>query len=568
MANRPNTHVITGTSADVLNFIRNGASVNYRDFVPVATPDADSIRGIGNIILQMPELQNEFCKLLLNKIGKTIITSKMYTNPWAMFKKGVLEMGETVEEIFVNLPVAETYDPAIADQTVFKRRFPDVRSAFHIINYEAKYPVTIQRYDLERAFHSMSAFNSFITMIMTSLAAAAELDEFHVMKYCAARRMLAGHFYNVIVPEPTTKDNMETIVIEGKAVSNDMTYLSRDFNTVGVWNKSDYEEQYIIINSHFEAARGVKVLATAFNMSEAEYRSRRVGVDSFGKIDNYRLGKIFEGDTTFKPITDEEKAALDKIPFILVDREFFQMYEKLRSTFEISNPDGLYQNYFYHVHGIVSTSPFANCACFIPSEIAFESVSISPASATYVPGMTINYLASVEATPFAERSVGWEISGNTDPDTVIDGAGNLRIGKNETGNITVTAVCLNDETVSGSAEATPAGSAPAATYSITNSPDSIGPVGYSVPGGSEMLEPGQTSEKDYPMGTSISLQLGTRDMYADEAALLANVEINDVGLGVRIPITNPRFVTATNSWTVIINMPDMPITVKLNAVAP
>ena len=504
MANRPNTHVISGTSADILNYIRNTASVNYRDYVPVATPNADSIRSIGNIILQMPELQNEFCYNLLNKIGKTIITSKMYENPWAMFKKGVLEMGETVEEIFINIPVAETYDPAIADQTVFKRRFPDVRAAFHVLNYEAKYPLTIQRYDLERAFHSMAAFESFLAKLMGTLVTAANYDEFHAMKYCVARRMLNGHFFNETVPEPTTKDNMESIVIAGKAVSNDMTHLSRDFNVVGVYNLSEYSDQYIIINSHFEAAMGVKVLATAFNLSEVEYRAHRVGVDSFGKIDNYRLGKIFEGDPGFIPITDEEKAALDKIPFIIIDREFFQMFDKLRASFEISNPDGLYQNYFYHVHGVVSTSPFANCACFIPSETTFESVSISPASASYMPGMTINYLAVVEATPFAERSVRWEISGNTDPNTTIDGAGNLRIGENETGNITVTAVCINGETVTGTAEATPTGAQQSYPLVITNgSTGRAVPLraevnGFTVPefprGGTvnELMSPGET----------------------------------------------------------------------------
>ena len=33
-------------------------------------------------------------------IGRVLITSKLYSNPWAVFKKGLLEYGETIEEIF------------------------------------------------------------------------------------------------------------------------------------------------------------------------------------------------------------------------------------------------------------------------------------------------------------------------------------------------------------------------------------------------------------------------------------------------------------------------------------
>ena len=50
--------VFTGTSVQVLNVIRNNATQNYRDFVPFAQPDADSIRSIGAVIMQYPEIAN------------------------------------------------------------------------------------------------------------------------------------------------------------------------------------------------------------------------------------------------------------------------------------------------------------------------------------------------------------------------------------------------------------------------------------------------------------------------------------------------------------------------------
>ena len=83
----------TNASVDVINAIRNEASMNFKEHVPIATPDSESIRKIGAVIMDYPALQNEFLEALINRIGKVIIESKMYSNPWAMLKKGYLEYG-------------------------------------------------------------------------------------------------------------------------------------------------------------------------------------------------------------------------------------------------------------------------------------------------------------------------------------------------------------------------------------------------------------------------------------------------------------------------------------------
>ena len=141
----PKIKVLTNTSVDVLNAIRNSATTSYRDYVPIATPNAESIKEIGNIIMDYPALQNEFLNVLINRIGKVIITSKMFANPWAAFKQGILNYGETIEEIYVNLIKSFQFDPGVAESEVFKREKPDVRSALHILNYKKFYKVTIEQ---------------------------------------------------------------------------------------------------------------------------------------------------------------------------------------------------------------------------------------------------------------------------------------------------------------------------------------------------------------------------------------------------------------------------------------
>ena len=151
MATRPKVKTLTNSAVDVLNVIRNNASVDFRNYVPIATPDADSIRTIGAIIMDYPALQNEFLSALVNRIGLVIITSKMYSNPLSVLKKGVLEHGETIEEIFVNIAKPFTFNPEEAEDKQYKREIPDVRSAFHILNYKKFYKVTISDDQLRQA---------------------------------------------------------------------------------------------------------------------------------------------------------------------------------------------------------------------------------------------------------------------------------------------------------------------------------------------------------------------------------------------------------------------------------
>lgn len=72
----PKTQTLNASSVDILNAIRNSASTNYRDFVPKASNTAESIRRIGEIVMQYTPLQNEFLNALVNRIARVIITSK------------------------------------------------------------------------------------------------------------------------------------------------------------------------------------------------------------------------------------------------------------------------------------------------------------------------------------------------------------------------------------------------------------------------------------------------------------------------------------------------------------
>ena len=318
MAIKPKIVTLTNSSVDILNVIRNNASVNYQNYVPQATADAESIKEIGAVIMDNPQLQNEFLSALVNRIGRVLITSKMYENPWSMFKKGMLEFGETIEEIFVNIAKPFQFDPAVAETNLFKREIPDVRSAFHIMNYQKYYKTTIQNDQLRQAFLSWQGITDLIAKIVDAMYTGANYDEFQTMKYMLAKNVLNGRMYPVTIPA-VTSDNMKSIVSTIKGVSNNFEFLSDKYNIAGVQNNSKKTEQYLLINSNFDATMDVEVLASAFNMDKAEFLGKRVLVDSFGSLDIARLNILFADDPTYTEISTDELKALDAIPCILVD---------------------------------------------------------------------------------------------------------------------------------------------------------------------------------------------------------------------------------------------------------
>lgn len=452
MATKPKIVTLTNSSVDILNVIRNNATINYQNYVPLATPNADSIREIGAVIMDNPQLQNEFLSALVNRIGRVLITSKMYENPWSMFKKGLLEFGETIEEIFVNIAKPYQFDPAVAESNLFKREIPDVRSAFHIMNYQKYYKTTIQNDQLRQAFLSWQGITDLIAKIVDSMYTGANYDEFQTMKYMLAKHVLDGRMYPVTIP--TVSDtNMKTIVSTIKGVSNNYEFMSSKYNLAGVQNYSMKADQYLLINSKFDATMDVEVLASAFNVDKAEFAGKRVLVDSFGSLDIDRLNILFADDPTYTEISTTDLEALDAIPCILVDKDWFMIFDNYFNFTEQYNGEGLYWNYWYHVWKTFSVSPFANNALFIPGTPKVTKVTVSPATATVKAGQNIALSAVVQTEYFAPQSVDW--TSDTD-DVTVNKSGVVTVGADVLAgtHITITATSTYDSKNSGTSTIT------------------------------------------------------------------------------------------------------------------
>lgn len=450
MATRPKVQTLTNSAVDVLNVIRNNASVDFRNYVPIATPDADSIKTIGAIIMDYPSLQNEFLSALVNRIGLVIITSKMYSNPLSVLKKGVLEFGETIEEIFVNIAKPFTFDPEEAESKQFKREIPDVRSAFHVLNYKKFYKVTISDDQLRQAFLSWNGVSDLIAKVVDSMYTAAEYDELQVTKYMIARQLLDGRMYAVTIPEVTTP-NMKAVVSAVKGVSNKLTFMNSNYNVAGVKTHTLKNEQYVIMNASFDATMDVEVLASAFNMDKAQFMGNRLMIDGFGTLDTARLAELFANDNTYQEISQTELEALDQIPCILIDRDYVQIYDNMYKMTEKYNGQGLYWNYFYHTWKTFSVSPFSQAVLFVPAIPRVTSVTVTPSTATVSVGQSVQLTAKVVTENFAPQTVTW--SSDSEFATVTAG-GLVTILEGATDKITITAKSTFNPSISGQSELT------------------------------------------------------------------------------------------------------------------
>ena len=182
---------LNASTLDILNTIRANASSEYQSLVPTVTSETD-IPKVGEVLYGYPALANQFLSALINRIALVKVKSAVFNNAYKELKKGYLEFGETVEEVFVNIAKAREFSAEKAPARELKRSIPDVRSAMHAMNWRVQYPVTIQDEDLRMAFLSAQGVQDLIAKIVDSVYTGAEYDEYLLFKYMLIKAIYHG----------------------------------------------------------------------------------------------------------------------------------------------------------------------------------------------------------------------------------------------------------------------------------------------------------------------------------------------------------------------------------------
>lgn len=454
---KPTVSQLNANSVGILNAIRDNASAEYYQAVPQAKATTESIRAVGEQILAFQPRMNEFVSALVNRIARVVVTSKLYSNPLAFAKKGLLEYGETIEEIFVDIAKANSYDWNSTNETeqAFKRENPDIKSAFHALNMQTYYKATVSEQNLRQAFLSIDGVTDLIARIVNSLYSGEAYDEYIMMKYIIAQSLIPGNVKMTTIDAVDDEASGKAAVKKVKGITGKLQFMSKEYNIAGVNtfipSPSDI---FVVMTAEYEASIDVDVLASAFNMDKVQFMGQRVLVDSFSFNDGElaRLDELLANDPTYKRPSDANLTALNTVGIVVMSRDWLQVYDVLNQFTEQYNAALLYWNEFNHVWRIYSASPFAPIVGFTTMTPSITSVTVKVASTAKKQDRLVA-VATVNGTEFANKGVKFSISPTTNV-TIDENTGFIAFGANASGKYTVTASSVFDPKKTGTADIT------------------------------------------------------------------------------------------------------------------
>lgn len=331
---------LDATNVNILNAVRTDASTAYGQRIPAATQGSitDTVEALWNY----RPLRNEFVDALVNRIGSVEIKSKTWTNPLATYKRGMMQWGDTIEEVYVDILKAKRYDPSSSFEDVWKRNPPKVYSNFHTIDRQDYYEVSVNDALLKRAFLSEYGLQDLVGSVLERPYTSDYFDEYLIMKNLFVEYARLDGFYKVNIPNPAAqypdreyaaKYTTELI----RAWTDTLTFMSSAYNAAHVTTASRREDLVLFCTPQFKALLDVNVVAQAFNRSDAQ-------VETFiTVIDDFRI---------------------DGCQAILADRDFFICADTLIDFESIRNPKAMEWNYWLHHHGVYSMSRFVNAIMF------------------------------------------------------------------------------------------------------------------------------------------------------------------------------------------------------------
>jgi hypothetical protein len=268
-----------------------------------------------------------------------MISSKMANNRLSKFKKGMIEYGSDVEEAFVSMASAASFDVSNAESKVFQRNHPDVRTAFHRVNRQDMYKTTIEEGQIKRAFTSNDGLGKLVSAIVNSLYSGDNYDEYTLMKESIALYYENFNHAKVInSAQVADQATAKTFFRAVKQASTDFTFVSSNFNPSGVLTFCEKKDQVLLLHKNVNTFLDTELLAWVFNKENISFDTDIVIVDNFGDLANTQA--------------------------VLCDKRFFMTFDKLFETRNLYNPEGLYYNYWLHHHQTLSTSPFVNAVAF------------------------------------------------------------------------------------------------------------------------------------------------------------------------------------------------------------
>lgn len=372
----------------ILNELRQTATSAYQDNVPLAT--ADTITDVGKAVLNAPQaIKNEFMQNLVNKIGLTLVEYPVVNNHLSFLKKGKLEYGQTIEDIYVGLATAEPYVTGMSNGEYpdpFKIHKVPHRSAFYHAILSRQYPLTRHISDLRKAFHGSASMEQFIGGMMNATTSREAYDDYRMTVALMARQIEEASkdpehkgrvklitLFNATVEtaDQVNADNafnsqkfLAFFSNQLKKWAKRMNYLRSDLNIAGVDNILTKAQQRIMMPGDILVDFETQLLAWA-------YHNGNLDIGGVDEIDAwYSIGATAEATEGVVVTPDDIKVKStftkegSQCVAVIYDPGMPKIYNKEHIGSTQENAAGNYWNLFTSVEDIFAGSPYKNFVYF------------------------------------------------------------------------------------------------------------------------------------------------------------------------------------------------------------
>ena len=328
----------------------------------IAAVDTQGLISLGNNVLSSQTYTEGFLNTLAMRIGKTIMSERMYRNKLGDMVLNDFEYGAILQKISMHLvdaqedPSADLVNGGSVDP--WKIYKPDVEQKLFVTRTPYMFPITIQRRWLKEAFLSESAMGSFLSMVFSRIRDSIEFSLENLGRICLAN--FAAETTNVI-PLVTNynaetgktltadtakhdKDFMAYAVAQFNHYSDMLTDMSTQWNDGSIERHTPKEDQRFKIISDFNRRLETVVQYAAFHDSFVTPEG-----DGYYNPLNFWQNEQSPYQVKIDRASDGTSITINNVVAMIYDRDALGMYKKTEEVLTSPvNVYGMYYNQAYH----------------------------------------------------------------------------------------------------------------------------------------------------------------------------------------------------------------------------
>lgn len=350
-----------------LNALREISSEIYHKYVPIID-DTTDISAFANPILDVPVVMNEFCDVLVNKLVYSQFESFTFNNPLRVLEGESIPLGYAGEHVYVNPAKGRGFNVNDFAGLLFKYE-ADVKVEYHTVNSDLQYPVTISRQQLKKAMTSWDNLAEFITSLSNSLYNGCYVDEFRFTKNIISGAYKENRGVIETITAVTSEDTAKAFVEKARELFLNFQLPSTKYNAwaknggegkpITTWTRP--EDIVLIIRNDIRAKIDVQSLASAFNLSYADFMGNVITVDDFDSYDDDG-NKVFDGSA---------------IVGMIADKSWFKIKTQDMYMESFVNPNNRTIQYYLNVIRMYNMSLFANGVIFATAEPTIPATEVT-----------------------------------------------------------------------------------------------------------------------------------------------------------------------------------------------